>query len=313
MDMPNSAETTEILRAVANGTLTPEQASEKLTTPRWPEHFYNEIAHQESSEQVADDDQPVSIVNQLGTIAAQLGSLANQTFRSFVQSPNSMSACDDQLPVQTPKRAQFTAAPLRVVLRSLARRVRVIADPKVATVVASGPHKLHSKGEVLEIISEGDFKPKLDVFSMRALKFDEFSLGGKELIIRINPDLVLDAEITGGRLITEGVKNLGRVRISVASAQLYGVQQVSEALIQACSVKIEGSFKVGKSRLSVESGNLDIHLSPDADVTVHAESQLGRIIWPGQNNLALDEYVAGNGTARLDVQVVMGRAAIKAD
>lgn len=313
MDMPNGAEITKILRAVADGRLTPEQASERLATPRWPEHFYDDVAHQESSEQVADDGQPVSIVNQLGTIAAQLGSLANQTFRSFVQSPNSMAARTDQPHEPTPKRAQPIATPLRVSLRSLSRRVRIIADPQVATLVASGPHKLHSKGDVLEIMSEGDFKPKLDVFSLRALKNDEFSFGGKELVIRINPDLVLDAEITGGRLITQGVKNLGRVRISVASAQLYGVQQVSEALIQACSVKVEGSFKVGKSRLNVESGNLDIHLSPDADVAVHAESQLGRIIWPGQNNLALDEYVAGNGTARLDVRVVMGRAAIKVD
>lgn len=313
MDEPNSAEIEKILRAVADGKITPDQASQKLAKPHWPEQFYDTVDQAEAAETTSEGDKPpASIVNQLGTIATQLGSLASQTFKSFVQTPNNVAAPQSQPSEATPKRAQPSEGSLRVSLRSVGRRVRVIADPQVATLVATGPHRLNSKGDVLEVVTEGDLKPKLDAFSLRALKIDDLPLGGKELVIRINPELVLDAEITGGRLVTDGVKNLGRVRISVAGAQLCGVEQVSEALIQACSVKIEGSFKAGKSHLSVESGNLNLQLNPDADVTIHAQSQLGHITWPGQNKLALDEYVAGNGTARLDVRVVMGRAVIKA-
>jgi hypothetical protein len=44
---------------------------------------------------------------------------------------------------------------------------------------------------------------------------------------------------------------------------------------------------------------------------VTGESQLGRISWSGGHSGAGDEVVMGNGSARLDVEVVMGHAQIR--
>ena len=46
-------------------------------------------------------------------------------------------------------------------------------------------------------------------------------------------------------------------------------------------------------------------------MTVHGESQLGKVSWSGGHSGAGDEVVMGNGSARLDVEVVMGHASVK--
>jgi hypothetical protein len=54
---------------------------------------------------------------------------------------------------------------------------------------------------------------------------------------------------------------------------------------------------------------LTVKLAAEADVTVHAESQLGRVGWPDDE--MVDELVVGNGAAKLDIAVIMGFATIK--
>ena len=41
------------------------------------------------------------------------------------------------------------------------------------------------------------------------------------------------------------------------------------------------------------------------------ESQLGRVSWAGGHTGAGDEVVMGNGSAKLDVKVVMGSATVR--
>jgi hypothetical protein len=60
-----------------------------------------------------------------------------------------------------------------------------------------------------------------------------------------------------------------------------------------------------------ESGSLAITLADDSNVTVTSEAQLGRVTWTGGHTGAGDEVVMGNGSARLDVQVVMGHAQVR--
>ncbi len=46
-------------------------------------------------------------------------------------------------------------------------------------------------------------------------------------------------------------------------------------------------------------------------MTIRSETQLGRISWPGEPHGELDEFVVGNGSAHLELGVVMGRAVIR--
>lgn len=202
----------------------------------------------------------------------------------------------------------------RVTIRTVGRRVRIVGDRSVATASVDGPHVLRRQGSVLEITSDGELGPRLPGFSAlrppRSLD-DLAGLGlGKGVTVTVNPAILVDAEVTAGSLTVEGVPFLGRVRVTAGGAGIKGVRQVADALVQAGSMTVEGPIRVGRSRLRVESGSLTLVLARGADVTVRGESQLGRISWP-EDRGTLDEVAFGAGTARLDLQVVMGGATVK--
>lgn len=203
----------------------------------------------------------------------------------------------------------------KITVRAVGRRVRIIGESSVATLAADGPHLLRRNGSVLEVSSDGELGASLEGFSILKAprNLDEFrSLSlGKELFLRVNPAIEVDVEVTGGSLHTERVPHLGKVRLTAGAAKLLDVEQVADALIQAGQATIKGRITRGRSRVRAESGSLSIHLADDSNVTVHGESQLGRVSWSGGHTGAGDEVVMGSGNGRLEVEVVMGYALVK--
>jgi hypothetical protein len=209
-----------------------------------------------------------------------------------------------------------TSGVQRISVRAVGRRVRIIGETAVATLSADGPHVLRRNGSVLEVSSDGELGASLDGFSIlrgvpRNME-DIRALGlGKELLLRVNPSIVVDVEMTAGNLNTERVPHLGKVRVTAGGAKLLDVTEINDALIQAGSATIKGAIKTGRNRIRAESGSLSITLGDDSNVTVTGESQLGRISWSGGHTGAGDEVVMGNGSAKLDVEVVMGHAQVR--
>lgn len=205
---------------------------------------------------------------------------------------------------------------VRVAVTAVGRRVRIEGDPTVSTLTIDGPHVLRRVGTVMEVNSTGEFGPSFQGFSLirppRNLD-DLRDIGlGKELTIRVNPKLIVDAEVTTGGLRTVGVPRLGRIRVTAGGSSLDDVHEVEDLLSQAGGISVSGPISMGRSRLRVESGTLTVHLTKGANVTIRGEARLGRITWPGGGE-GVDEYVIGNGSARLDVAVVMGMATIKSE
>lgn len=244
-----------------------------------------------------------------------LGKNARETFnRDFLgmedrEPPHDPGAAEDHT-VPGPRPVKGVE---RVAIRSVGHRIRVIADPRTSTVQVDGEHVLRRTGTVIEIATESTGRP-FEGFSVlrppRSLG-DVRDLGlGKQTVIRVNPDLIVDAEVTGGGFTTEDVPWLGRVRVTAGGATLTGVEMVEDALIQAGWGQISGTITTGRSRIRCESGNMNIHLGDDSNVTVHSESQVGRVVWAGGHTGAGDEVAMGNGSARLDVGAVMGRAVV---
>jgi len=201
----------------------------------------------------------------------------------------------------------------RLVVRGVGRRVRVVADAAVATVSVEGPHVLRRVDRVVEVTSDGEIGPSFDGFSIirppRSVEdLRNLSLG-KQLVVRVNPAIPVDAEVTGGSLAFRQVPVLGKVRLSAGSMRASGVTQVDDCLVQMGAATIAGAFTEGRSRLRVESGSLTLRLAPESSVAIRAEAQLGGVTWPGDQ--AYDEYIMGDGTARIDLAVVMGRAVIR--
>ena len=204
----------------------------------------------------------------------------------------------------------------RVTVRAVGRRVRIVGETSVATLSADGPHVLRRNGSTLEVSSDGEIGPSFDGFSIlrgvpRNLE-DIRALGlGKELLVRVNPALLVDVEVTAGQLNTERVPRLGKVRVTAGGAKLLDVAEVHDVLVQAGSATIKGTITTGRHRVRAESGSLSITLGDDSNVTVKSEAQLGRVSWAGQHSGSGDEVVMGHGNARLDVEVVMGHAQVR--
>jgi hypothetical protein len=204
----------------------------------------------------------------------------------------------------------------RISVRAVGRRVRIIGETSVATLSADGPHVLRRNGSVLEVSSDGELGASLDGFSIlrsAPRSLDDFrSLGlGKELFLRVNPNLIVDVEVTAGSLNTEGVSHLGKVRVTAGAAKLLDVAEINDALVQAGQATIKGAIKTGRNLVRAESGTLSISLADDSNVTVTGEAQLGKISWAGGHSGAGDEVVMGSGSARLDIEVVMGHAQVR--
>lgn len=203
----------------------------------------------------------------------------------------------------------------RVAIRAVGRRVRVVGDPSVATVAIEGPHVLRRQGSTLEVTSDGDLGPTLEGFSLlrppRSLDDLRSVSLVRELVVRVNPTLVVDAEVTAGSLAVDNVATLGRIRVTAGGATLRGVGRVEDALIQAGTATVEGVLRSGRSRVRCESGSLTVTLLAGSSVTIRGDAQVGRIAWPGEDSTHVDEVVVGDGTARLDVGIVMGHATIR--
>ena len=204
----------------------------------------------------------------------------------------------------------------RISVHAVGRRVRIVGDPTVATAAAEGPHVLRRNGSVLEVTSDGELGPSLDGFSILRppRSFDDLrAMGlGKELFLRVNPAIIVDVEVTAGHLSCTDLPYLGKVRVTAGGAELSGVAEANDVLVQAGSATLKGTIATGRSRIRVESGQLTIELADDSNVTVRGEAQLGRVSWSGAHSGQVDEVVMGNGSARLDVGVVMGWANIQA-
>jgi hypothetical protein len=226
----------------------------------------------------------------------------------------------DQVPESAPEPSQpkpvNTGGVERISVRAVGRRVRIVGETAVATLSADGPHVLRRNGAVLEVSSDGELGASLDGFSIlrgapRNLE-DIRALGlGKELLLKVNPSIIVDVEVTAGSLNTERVPHLGKVRVTAGGAKLLDVTEVNDALIQAGQATIKGSIKTGRNRIRAESGSLSITLGDDSNVTVKGDAQLGKVSWSGGHSGHGDEVVMGNGSAKLDVEVVMGHAQVR--
>jgi hypothetical protein len=204
----------------------------------------------------------------------------------------------------------------RISVRAVGRRVRIVGETAVATLSADGPHVLRRNGSVLEVSSDGELGASLDGFSIlrgAPRNLDDIrALGlGKELLLKVNPNIVVDVEVTAGSLNTERVPHLGKVRVTAGGAKLLDVTEINDALIQAGQATIKGAIRTGRNRIRAESGSLSITLADDSNVTVTGEAQLGKVSWAGGHSGAGDEVVMGNGSARLEIQVVMGHAQVR--
>jgi hypothetical protein len=285
------------------------KAAETASTPPAPEPS---VTTEPTNEELAAEREADSDPWAAETDRPQHATYHTESFPNSESEPSPEEPVAPEEPVRTPVNTNGVE---RISVRAIGRRVRIVGETSVATLSADGPHVLRRNGSVLEVSSDGELGASLDGFSiLRAPRsLDDFrALGlGKELFLRVNPNITVDVELTAGSLNTERLPHLGKVRVTAGGAKLLDVTQIDDALIQAGQATISGAITAGRNRIRAESGSLSISLHDDSNVTVKGDAQLGKVSWSGGHSGSGDEVVMGNGSAKLDIEVVMGHAAVR--
>ncbi|GEM_PF-2350060 len=270
------------------------------------EQTWQQPGNQRADKQEREDP---DLLAQLGGIASDIGSIASKSFRKL------FAPAERPEPAQTQHSRPNQPAIDRVRIRAVGCRVEIVGDPSVATIAADGPHRLRHAGDVLEVIAEGRNVSMLNAINLSSInpfapRGEQWRFAGPSLILRVNPGVIVDADVTGGGLMSRHLPRFGNVRTQVAGLQLKDVEQIQDGSINAGNAVISGSLSDGRSRLSVGGGNLSIRLFSTANVTIRSLNSMGRISWPDPELQGLNEYVVGSGAGRLDIDVVVGRAKI---
>lgn len=253
-----------------------------------------------------DPDSAAKLIDEVKAGAASVGDDAKAKAKTQPKT-------DGAKPADAPPADPIAATKLRV--RAVGRRVRIIGEPFVSTVAVDGPHVIRQEGDTLIVTSEGEFGASLDGFQLlrsRSLsEVPERVFGfGRELSIRVNPRLLVEAEITAGSINTERLPSLESVRVTAGSAKIRDVEGPIDVLVQAGSAQVEGRISRGESRLRAESGSVTLHLWPGSNVRIKPDIQLGQVKWepPGKDR---KEHIVGAGDAKLSLEVMMGAATVR--
>ena len=202
----------------------------------------------------------------------------------------------------------------KVFVKATGRKVRITADSAVTTVAAEDVHQVRRHGSTMEIIGDKEFSGVVDAISwaksVRGLD-DVKALGiGQELTIRVNPALEVDIDLTGCSLQVTDIPRIGKVRLTAGIATITGARMVCDLLLQAGQATVTGCFTQGWSRIRCESGQAVLEVSRDSDVVVRADAQLGRVSWESCD-APEGQIQLGNGTAHVDLGVVLGHGVVR--
>jgi hypothetical protein len=298
MTQHSDTEVRDILDGVANGRITPAQASALLATARAT--TTEPVSDAEPAvDASATESGPVPRPGHDTTLPATVGTGATET-------PVSSSHPNEP--------AVRSTGPTRLRVRAVGRRVRIVGEPFLATVAVEGPHVMRHDGDVLTVASEGEFQATLDNFTLRTPNLrdlqERFVDLTRELVIKVNPRLDVEIEVTAGSVSIERAPRVSHVRITAGSAKLRDVTGPLDLLVQGGSATIEGGISVGDSKLRVESGSLQVNLLVGTNATVTNDVQLGRLSWDGESG-GPAQRIVGNGAAGLRIEGMMGAVTVR--
>lgn len=223
------------------------------------------------------------------------------------------------VPAPTPEQAPLADGVRRLLIRATARSVRVVADPSVATVDVQGPHRTVREDDLLRIESDlagpepGSWSQESPATWWRS--FVQTGALGERLVVRVNPELAVEAEVTAGSLEVVGVTHGLRFRATAGSVKATGCAGPVDGVVQAGSAKLE-LRPTGASRVRCESGSVDLRLLPGSDVTVRTDLELGDLkVYDNDGTTSKppsrEPLVVGAGTATFDLEVVMGSIKVR--
>lgn len=149
----------------------------------------------------------------------------------------------------------------------------------------------------------------------------EWHRWAEPLLIRANPELAVEVDVTAAACTLSGLRARTKVDISAGTATLEQIRGSLDLRAQAASVRVRARLTEGQSRVRCEAGSVVVELEPGSDVTVRTQTELGRVrlrrgeraTGGGAGVRVNDELVVGEGHAALDIDAVMGSVEVRAE
>jgi hypothetical protein len=204
-----------------------------------------------------------------------------------------------------------------------ARKVEIIGDPAVREAVAEGPHEAWRDGDTLVI--EGEFDPDRHFREHIGARGFSFSRGrsavmiGKQLalVVRMNPDLELEARVEAGSLTTTGVHGPIRAHVAAGSARFDGFEGPLDVDVAAGGIKGRGRLDHGESRIRCDAGSVKLQLQRGSSVRITGEAHLGKVDLLGHQSSGMlndsTSVTVGGGAATLDIECNLGSVKVSSE
>jgi len=154
-----------------------------------------------------------------------------------------------------------------------------------------------------------------------AVAFAESLSGARQrrspaLKVRVNPNLPLEAGIKAGAMSITGVTAPITAEADAASLQIKGFAGPLRATVNAGKLEATGVMNEGESRIECNAGKVDLRLDSGSSVRINARAELSRVSLPNaetrSGGLLGSEHEAtvGAGTATLSMEVNVGSATV---
>jgi hypothetical protein len=140
----------------------------------------------------------------------------------------------------------------------------------------------------------------------------------QRLVVRVNPELPIELDAAGASVTISGMEAGARLRLIAAAAKLERVRGPLD--LDALSSSVKGfAAPNGRSRIACESSSVKLLLGAGSDVRIRARNRMGKVVLPdtvskgGLVDPDVVEAVVGAGRGELSIDAVMSSVALTED
>ncbi|MBK6872289.1 MAG: hypothetical protein IPG94_13195 [Kineosporiaceae bacterium] len=298
--------TEEILRQVAAGELTPEQALPLLdaATPAAPASVTSAPASEPK--------------------APAEPSLPRETPQPEPDTPPVWGTADSI-------DASLTESVTAVRVNASYRPVDIVADPTVAQIAVTGQHTVRREGTTLVVESmDSPFHlgeaGEPGTRGQASFTFADLPRGlawakswtEQRLVVRVNPELPVELDAAGASVKISGIEGGAKLRVIAAALKLERVRGPLDLDVLSSSVK-GFAAPTGTSKIACESSSVKLLLGAGSDVRITARNRLGKVVLPtavskgGLVDPDVTEAVIGAGRGTLTIDAVMSSVMLTRD
>jgi hypothetical protein len=205
------------------------------------------------------------------------------------------------------------------------RPLQIVADPSVAEAFVSGEHTVHREGSALVIegglrFGGGDDEsgPRFSFSQLPQTLAWARSLQNDRLLVRVNPALPVELDAVGSSVKISGGEAGAKMRLLAAAVKVDGLRGPLD--IDASSSSLKGTIgPSGASRIAAESSSVKVSLLAGTGVRIHVRNRMGKVVVPSgvtkgdMVEPGVRDSVIGDGSGELTVESVMSSVAIGTD